>query len=341
MFFDKVVYGLIISCLSGFSAQAYAAVPNPSDEQPALNITVPVEAQDIGIYILSKVTDAKTGEPLENAQVSANGNNVNTDSNGEFFLKVNPSGNIVINKEKYQEAVIQVSALRGKIKLNQVPDYLPIFPNLSAGINYRNLGVVEKLDKVSATGRFNDSFSIDAQGKLLNSILVALTYENTPGIFNRQAIKEQIKFSNHLVSLKGAYIFNIFEDRLDISAGVKGYWNSIGLEFTPNQIERTKDYLDFGSQRLGIGAELELGGRPIRYTPFVLGGSFAYYPIISVTQPQGGTLPTTLNGVDYGVFGRYDLFGGYVKLGFNGKYLFSGNYNYSLAGLTLGIGYGF
>jgi hypothetical protein len=340
---DKVIINLLICSALCFSGNLIAA----ADEYEELNESTAVpdikDQQDIGVFVLSRIVDAVSGKPLEGAEISSSTNKAFTDENGEFLLKVDPQGYISVRKDNYQEVAIKVSDLHGKIKLALVPKYLPIFPGMSASINYRNLGLSEKFNDISSAGRFNDSFSIDASAKILKNILVGVSYENISGILNRGSINEKANMSNQFVSLKGNYIFEILKDNLEVAPGIKAYWNNISLsdQVFNDEADRDSDYLDYGSQRIGLGLDLEVGGRPVRYFPLVATVFATFYPLVNVSQPIGGTLPGNLNQLDLGVGVRYDFAGAFVQAKYLNKSLFQGNFSSSLNGFTVGLGYGF
>jgi len=342
---DKVIINFIVCCSFYYTNNALAASTDNDYEQ--LNESTAVsninDKQDIGVYVLSRIVDVSTNNPVTGAEVTSSTNKVFSNDNGEFLLKVEPNGYIQVKKENYMELSIKVSDLKGKIKLSLIPKYLPIFPTISGSINYRNLGFSEKLNDISASGRFNDSFSIEAAGRIFNNIHLGADYENISGILNRSKISEKASLGNNLISLKAGYIFNIFQDMLDISAGLKGYWNNIDISnpVVNEDVDRNPDFLDFGSQRIGAGLNLELGLRPIKYTPLVLQASASYYPLINVTQPQGGQIPAGLNQFDFGISARFDFYGAFVQAKYLNKNIFQGNYSSNLAGVSVGLGYGF
>jgi hypothetical protein len=340
---DKVIINLLVCCTLCISGKAMAETNEYEDLEEGTAIPNIADQQDIGVFVLSRVVDASTGKPVENVEVSSSTNKIYTDPNGEFLLKVDPNGYILLRKENYKETMIKVADLKGKIKLDLVPKYLPVFPDIYGSINYRNLGFSEKFNDLSSSGRFNDSFSIEANARLMNNILVGLNYENISGILNRAAISEKANLANNLVSLRGAYIFNLLKDTLDLAAGIKGYWNGISLsnQVFNDQADRDSDYLDFGNTRLGLGLDAELGGRPLRYTPLVFGVFATYYPLVSVSQPPGGQLPGNLNQFDFGVSGRFDFAGAFVQARYLNRNLFAGSFSSSLNGFTIGLGYGF
>lgn len=314
-----------------------------ADDELNTNSVEPLETKNIGSYLLSKIVDANTGKPLEKVKVISSLSEVITDQKGEFFIHVSSIEDyILIKLDNYKETSIKVSSIKGKIKLELTPNYLPMFPNLSANINYNNLAFNESYNNFISKGRFNDSFGLDISGKL-SSFILELNYQNMGASLLRTENKDKSDLANSLINLKAGYVFSIIKDTVEIAPSIKGFWHNTSIaNQTFNQDDpRDKDYLDYSNQKLGVGLDLNIASRPIKYMPLVLGGYASYYPLISLSQDQGGTLPTSLNGFDYGIYLRYDLLGAFLQAKYSSKSYFQDTYNSSTSGFSIGAGYGF
>lgn len=337
------LYITAISCSILFSFfNCPAIAENNSFEDLDSENNQPIETKDIGVYLLSRIVDSVKGEPLEKVEITVSGNKTFSDENGEFLIKVNPDDFITFKLNKYKETTLKVSSIKGKIKLDLIPDYLPIFPNLSGNINYRNIGFNESYSSINSSGRFNDSFGIDISGKIY-SVMLGAGYDSMGGILNRSQTQEKATISVNNLYLRGGYAFTIIPDILEIAPFIKGKWVSNNITNTViNEDEpRDKDYLDFSNSKLGLGIEAEVAARPIRYNPLVLGGFVSYYPLVSVSQDIGGTLPSSLNGLDFGLYARYDIAKIFIQAKYVSNSLFANNFSSNNSGLILGVGYGF
>lgn len=339
MYKTKVYTFLAFLSVLTFNTQAYAVDINADETENF----IPIENKNMGLYIVSKVVDAKTNKALTNVQVESSIDKVVTDQNGEFFLKANVNDSINIKYDGYKDISVKVSEIKGKFTMDLVPDYLSIFPYNQISLNYRNIGISEKLDSISISGRVNDSFSADASIRLFNNLLIGVGYENLSGIYNRSQTMEKSSFSDNTAFLRANWIYQLFKDQLDISFGLKGYFKSISSTNIEVDQEnpRDNDYLDFNNQHLTIGPEIEIASRPIKYIPFVVGAQLAYYPYIMVLQDPNALMPKNLGGFDYNVYARYDFMKLYVQAKFAGRNSFQNTYNSSQSGLVLGLGYSF
>lgn len=336
---NKLYIVLISFFITGACNSALATDIN-ADETETFT---PIENKDLGIYVIAKIVDSKTNKPLENVKVISDSETKATDKNGEFFIKVNPNGYLNINLDGYKEANVKISELKGKIKLETVPDYLPLFPNNYISLGYRNLGFNESFNNISATGRINDSFSIDGSLRVLNNLLLTAGYENISGVYNRTQTSEKSSLSNNIGYLRADWIFGLLKDRLDLAVGLKAYMRAISSSnLVTNQDDpRDLDILDFNSQRIALGPEVELATRPIKYVPLVIGGNIAYYPYIIVMQDSNSPGPKNLSGFDYNIYARYDLMKFFIKPQFMGRNSFQGNYNSGYSGFAVNLGYSF
>lgn len=340
MFKAKIYTVLFFMALSlNVNNTLYAADIN-ADETETFTL---MENKDLGIYIISKVVDSKTNNPIANAKIISEFQTVNSDKNGEFFIKVSPNGYINLVSEGYKDYQIKISDLKGKIKLELVPNYLPLFPNNSISVSYRNMGFSESFGNIVSNGRINDSFSLDGSVRLLNNLLLGAGYENLSGIYNRSQTLEKSSFSGHLGYLKANWIYSLLKDQIDLAFGVKTYYNTISITNTVTNFDepRALDFLDYNNQRFAIGPDIEIATRPIKYIPFVLGASASYYPFITVSQDTNSPLPKNMNGFDYNIYARYDFMKAFVKTQFSARNNFSDKYNSGNSGLSLTLGYSF
>lgn len=303
----------------------------------------PIENKDLGIFILSKVVDSNTNTPLENVKVVSDYQTINSDKNGEFFIKVSPNGYINLVYEGYKDYQIKVSDLKGKIKLETVPKYLPLFPNNSISVSYRNMGFNESFQNIVSSGRINDSFGVDGSLRLLNNLLLGAGYENLSGKYNRSQTQEQSSFNGNLGYLKADWILSLLKDQIDLAVGLKSYYNSISINNTVTNFDdpRPLDFLDYNNQRFAIGPNVEVVTRPIKYIPFVLGADASYYPFIMVSQDSASPIPKNMNGFDYSVYARFDFMNVFAKAQFSGRNNFSDKYSSSNSGISLSLGYSF
>lgn len=338
--YKKSFYKILISVAFSINISSAFATDINADETEKF---IPIENKDLGIYIISKVVDSKTNNSIKDVIVKSEYENTKSDQNGEFFIKVSQNGYITLNFEGYQEKIIRVSDLKGKIKLDLIPDYLPIFPNSYISATYRNLGFSESFQGINTTGRISDSFSVDASIRLLDNLLLTTGYENLGGIYNRAQTLEKQSFNNHTGYLRADWIFSLLKDRVDLAFGLKTYYKTISTNniLTNQDDPRDLDFLDFNNQRLGLAPEIELATRPIRYIPLVIGGNLAYYPYILVTQENNSPLPKNLGGIDYSIYARYDLMKFFTKIQFISSNSFQDKYNSGYSGLGLTLGYSF
>ncbi len=339
MFDRKIIGFLALICSLSFNSPVYAT-DIYADETENF---IPIENKDMGLYLISKVVDAKTGKILQNVEVQSGNEKILTDKNGEFFIKTNISDYVNLKFPNYKETSIKVSDIKGKIKLELIPTYLPIIPNNQVSLSYRNIGFSENFNSLSLSGRINNSFSIEASTRLLNNLYLELGYENFSGVYNRSQTNERASFSDNTGVFRVNWIYEFLKDRVNLSFGLKGYLKYMSSTNTiVNQDEpRTLDYLDFNNQRLAFGPEVEVSTRPIKYIPLIIGASIAYYPYIIVFQDINGLLPKNLAGFDYNIYSRYDFSNFYLKGKFFGINSFQNTYNSSQTCLSLSIGYGF
>lgn len=339
MFKNKIILILVSISLLSFSKYSYAA-DIYADETEKFT---PIENKNMGLYIISKIVDAQTGKNLENVQIESKLEKTVSDKNGEFFIKTTINEYLTLKFPNYKETSIKVSDIRGKIKLELLPKYLPIFPNNQVSLSYRNLGFSESFKEISLAGKINDSFSVDASTRIFNNLYIGLGYESVSGIYNRAQTLEKASFSDNGGYLRVNWIYEFLKDRVDFAFGLKGHFKSIASMNTQvNQEDpRDNDYLDFNNQRLAIGPEIEIGARPVRYLPLTVGAGIAYYPYIIVLQDPNALLPKNLSGFDYNIYARYDFMNFYLKTKFFGTNSFQNDYNSSQMGVALSLGYGF
>ncbi|MFN8578719.1 MAG: hypothetical protein U0354_17965 [Candidatus Sericytochromatia bacterium] len=338
--YKKSFYRFLISvALSMNISNAYATDINADETEKF----VPIENKDLGVYIISKVVDSKTNNPIKDVIVKSEYESTNSDQNGEFFIKVSQNGFIVLNYEGYQEKTIKVSDLKGKIKLELIPDYLPLFPNNYISATYRNLGFSESFQGINTTGRIADSFSLDGSIRVLDNLLLTTGYENLGGIYNRNQTSEKQSFNTHTGYLRADWIFSLLKDRVDLALGLKTYYKTLSINnvVTNQDDPRDLDFLDFNNQRLGFAPEIELTTRPLRYIPLVIGANLAYYPYIIISQENNSPLPKNLAGFDYNIYARYDLMKFFIKTQFMSTTSFQDKYNSGNSGLALTLGYSF
>lgn len=329
----------------GFSYPAFSEENEFKDDYETKSDEI--EKKDLGIYILGKVSDLETNSDLSNTQITSSLETIQTNEKGEFFIKVKENDSLIINKANYKEQVIKISDLKGKIKLDKIPLYLPLVPNLFAGIKYSNQGFNESLKELNVSGRFNDGLNINISGKLFNSFLLNLDYETFSAQIKRKSnTSDFVETSTKNISLSGGYIFNLLEDRIDLSLSLKTYLNNLAITnkstLKEEDINRFDDYLDYGYTRISTGVDLSAFIRPIRYTPFTIQTSFSYYPFIKVDQTNSETkLPDNMSKYSVYVRGRYDLYNFVLYGDLNYDSYSSTGYNSSLTGFSTGFGYGF
>jgi hypothetical protein len=306
-----------------------------------------IEKKDLGIYILGKVSDLETNLDLSNTQIKSSIENVQTNEKGEFFIRVKENDSLIINKETYKEQVIKISELKGKIKLEKIPLYLPLVPNLFGGIKYSNQGFYESLKDLTVSGRFNDGLNINVSGKVFNLFLFNLDYETFSSQIKRKLnTSDFVETSTKNISISGGYIFNLLEDRIDLALSLKTYLNNLAITnkstLKEEDINRFDDYLDYGYTRMSTGLDVSAFLRPIRYTPITIQTSFSYYPFNKIDQTNAETmLPENINKYSLYIRGRYDLYNFVLYGDINYDSYFSTGYNSSITGFSTGFGYGF
>lgn len=306
-----------------------------------------IEKKDLGIYILGKISDLETNSDLSDVQIISSLETIKTNEKGEFFIKVKEDDFLKINKATYKEQVIKISDLKGKIKLEKIPLYLPLVPNLFGGLKYSNQGFNESVKDLNVLGRFNDGLNINISGKVFNSFLLNLDYETFSAQIKRKSnTSDFVETSTKNISLSGGYLLNILEDRIDLSLSLKTYLNNLSITnkstLKEEDINRFDDYLDYGYTRMSTGVDLSAFIRPIRYTPLTLQTSFSYYPFIKIDQTNSETkLPENMNRYSVYIRGRYDLYNFVLYGDINYDSYFSTGYNSSMTGFSTGFGYGF
>jgi len=305
-------------------------------------ISLPVLAEDINnsnpeLYLLGKIVDSDTNIPIANVEILSSIEKILTDANGEFLIKIKKTDDISVKMKNYKGKTIKIDEIKGKIALEKI-NYLPIYPNGSISINYRNIGISEKFDKTALAGRYNDSFSLEANWKFLNSIVLGLNYENLSANQERNGEKQSFSFGNS-IDLKGLYLFKILPEQLELNAGLIGNFEFNNVTQEKNILEF--DYVDYSNQKLGIGLEVGLGARPIKFFPLSI-NAFANYLPLFVLQDEKGTLPSNINSLGYGITARYDIYKNFfIKARYIGKNNFKDKYNSNISGFSIGIGYGF
>jgi len=338
--YKNKIYTILLSIVLSMNiSNAYATDIN-ADETETFK---PIENKDLGIYIISKIVDSKTNNPIVGVKIQSEYETVSSNENGEFFIKVSQNGYINFNYEGYQDKNIKISDLKGKIKLDTVPNYLPLFPNNYISASYRNLGFSESFQGINTTGRINDSFTVDASIRLIDNLLLTGGYGQLSGIYNRSQTIERQSFSNNTGYLRIDWIYSLLKDRVDLAFGLKSYYKSISTtNVVTNQDEpRDLDFLDYNNQRLAFAPELEIASRPIKYIPLVIGAGVSYYPYIMVTQESNSPLPKNLSSFDYNIYARYDLMKFFVKSQFIGSNSFQDKYNSNYLGIVFTGGYSF
>lgn len=305
-----------------------------------------IEKKDLGIYVLGRISDIENNN-LEDVEIKSSLEKVTTNKNGEYFIKVEGNDKLIINKKGYKELEIKITDLKSKIKLDKVPVYLPLIPNVFGGIKYSNQGFNESIKDIMVSGRFNDGLNINLSGKFFDSILLNLDYERySAQIKRKNNEKDFVDTSTNNISLSGGYVLNLLEDRLDLSLSIKTFFNNFAINnkstLKEEEINRFDDYLDYGYSRSGAGLDLSAFVRPVRYVPFTLQTSFSYYPFIKVDQKDSETkLPDSMNRYSILLRGRYDL-NKFVLYGdLNYDSYFSTGYSSSMSGVSTGIGYAF
>lgn len=302
-----------------------------------------LENKDLGSFVFGKLVDVDTNLPLLKATINSALANVESDTNGEFFLAVKNDDYLLIKKEGYHEIESKITDLKGKIKLKKIkPNYLYLAPQYLS-FNYKNIGFSDKFNNLELSGRFNDAFSISG-GLNYQNILFNLAYENNTLVINRPYLGEYIpaekqNYMSNSLSLDTGFLLNMIRDRLALYTNVKAIFNNINTtEVSKVDTERNTDYLDEEQFRTCVGIGLSTYFRPIKYEPLVLNFNFNYYPYTNVKTHEE-EFPKNLNYLDYSIGARYDLSGAILNLSLGGKNLFGGSYSSTVNVVSLGIGY--
>lgn len=322
--FKKFILSIII--LNLFTTESFST---DLDKDIPRNI---IETKDLGLYIYIKVVD-ENNKPLSKVNIKSSNNQTSTDKNGEFILNVNENEEIFLSLKGYKEEYIKVSDIKGKIKLYKEPDNLPIYPNLTFDVNYRNFSFYEKYQDILSQGNFNDSFEINSSFKVLDKFLLNLSYDSLTGKINKTDTSSD--FHSHNINFKANYIYNLIDNRLELLFGINSFFNARNINSS-----NSDDYLDFNHSRLGLGLNISAGIRPIKYFPLVLNGFISYSPLVMINDTNK-FLPDTLQSIDLGINSRYDWNNIYLQISYIYSNTYNNLFNSSNNIIKTGIGYGF
>jgi len=304
------------------------------------SLSLPVFAEETNtpeeLYLLGKVVDSETNKAINNVEISSSIEKLSTDKNGEFLIKIKKDGEITVKSKGYKEKNIKITDIKGKIILEKI-NFMPIYPSASIGLNYRYISLNETFNKTAVIGSYNDSFSLEGELKLFNSLILGLTYENNSANLERDKAIKSFS-SGNLVDLKALYLFKILEDQLEANLGLIGRFEYNGVKQEKNI--QIIDYVDYSNQKIGGGLEFGLGFRPVKTFPLSFNTFINYIPLF-VSQDAKGTLPSNIDSLGYGLTARYDIKNIFCEAKYLGRSNSKDKYNSNFSGFSIGIGYGF